>query len=144
MNQAFRDSNPRPFGPEPEYNTKLCLLNRMKRQWYQWFSWHFSKPDFCVKIGWFWCQVWCKVWCSPKIIAWSRKRKSLRSFVILSFSGCRSAGIRTRGLLVPNQTRYQTALHLDKPIMGLGPMTCWLRISRSTSWAISARQQTGL
>ena len=27
---------------------------------------------------------------------------------------CRSGGIRTRGLLVPNQTRYQTALHLDK------------------------------
>ena len=26
---------------------------------------------------------------------------------------CRSGGIRTRGLLVPNQTRYQTALHLD-------------------------------
>ena len=25
---------------------------------------------------------------------------------------CRSGGIRTRGLLVPNQTRYQTALHL--------------------------------
>ena len=25
----------------------------------------------------------------------------------------RSGGIRTRGLLVPNQTRYQTALHLD-------------------------------
>ena len=39
----------------------------------------------------------------------------------------RSGGIRTRGLLVPNQTRYQTALHLDKklePIMGLEPMTC--------------------
>ena len=27
--------------------------------------------------------------------------------------GSRSGGIRTRGLLVPNQTRYQTALHLD-------------------------------
>ena len=26
---------------------------------------------------------------------------------------CRSGGIRTRGLLVPNQTRYQTALHLE-------------------------------
>ncbi len=26
----------------------------------------------------------------------------------------RSGGIRTRGLLVPNQTRYQTALHLEK------------------------------
>ena len=26
---------------------------------------------------------------------------------------CRSGGIRTRGLLVPNQTRYQAALHLD-------------------------------
>ena len=26
---------------------------------------------------------------------------------------CRSGGLRTRGLLVPNQTRYQTALHLD-------------------------------
>ena len=25
----------------------------------------------------------------------------------------RSGGIRTRGLLVPNQTRYQAALHLD-------------------------------
>ena len=28
------------------------------------------------------------------------------------FSHGRSGGIRTRGLLVPNQTRYQTALHL--------------------------------
>ena len=26
---------------------------------------------------------------------------------------CRSGGTRTHGLLVPNQTRYQTALHLD-------------------------------
>ena len=30
-----------------------------------------------------------------------------------SGSSCRSGGIRTRGLLVPNQTRDQTALHLD-------------------------------
>ena len=29
------------------------------------------------------------------------------------FSSGRSGGIRTRGLLVPNQTRYQAALHLD-------------------------------
>ena len=38
---------------------------------------------------------------------------------------CRSGGIRTRGLLVPNQTRYQTALHLEKkePIKGLEPLT---------------------
>ena len=37
----------------------------------------------------------------------------------------RSGGIRTHGLLVPNQTRYQTALHLVlEPIKGLGPLTC--------------------
>ena len=33
--------------------------------------------------------------------------------LIYKASGSRSGGIRTRGLLVPNQTRYQTALHLD-------------------------------
>ena len=32
----------------------------------------------------------------------------------VGFITCRSGGIRTRGLLVPNQTRYQTALHLGK------------------------------
>ena len=29
------------------------------------------------------------------------------------FSFGRGGGIRTHGLLVPNQARYQTALHLD-------------------------------
>ena len=33
--------------------------------------------------------------------------------LIYNVPGSRSGGIRTRGLLVPNQTRYQTALHLD-------------------------------
>ena len=37
----------------------------------------------------------------------TRKRRKINA------SGSRSGGIRTRGLLVPNQTRYQTALHLD-------------------------------
>ena len=34
--------------------------------------------------------------------------------------------IRTSDLLVPNQTRYQTALHPEKmePMWGLGPQTC--------------------
>ena len=36
----------------------------------------------------------------------TRKRRKINA------SGSRSGGIRTRGLLVPNQTRYQTALHL--------------------------------
>ena len=37
----------------------------------------------------------------------TRKRRKINT------SGSRSGGIRTRGLLVPNQTRYQTALHLE-------------------------------
>ena len=40
------------------------------------------------------------------------KSKTLYTLNLQGFH-CRSGGIRTRGLLVPNQTRYQTALHLD-------------------------------
>ena len=40
-----------------------------------------------------------------------RIRKTPEAFIFRGLSG-RSGGIRTRGLLVPNQTRYQTALHL--------------------------------
>ena len=40
------------------------------------------------------------------------KSKTLGVLILRGFC-CRSGGIRTRGLLVPNQTRYQTALHLE-------------------------------
>ena len=40
------------------------------------------------------------------------KSKTLQALILQGLGG-RSGGIRTRGLLVPNQTRYQTALHLD-------------------------------
>ena len=40
------------------------------------------------------------------------QKKTRKPFIFWT-SGSRSGGIRTRGLLVPNQTRYQTALHLD-------------------------------
>lgn len=42
--------------------------------------------------------------------------------------------IRTCDLLVPNQTRYQAALHLDvEPMKGLEPLTCGLRNRCSTN-----------
>ena len=42
-----------------------------------------------------------------------RQKRKTRKLLKINASGSRSGGIRTRGLLVPNQTRYQTALHLD-------------------------------
>ena len=49
--------------------------------------------------------------------------------------------IWTSGLLVPNQARYQTALHLDMELMGgFEPPTYSLRVNCSTSWATSAHQ----
>ena len=42
--------------------------------------------------------------------------------------------IRTCDLLVPNQARYQTALHLGlEPMIGFEPMTCGLRNRCSAS-----------
>ena len=41
-----------------------------------------------------------------------RQKRKTRKHRKINASGSRSGGIRTRGLLVPNQTRYQTALHL--------------------------------
>ena len=43
-----------------------------------------------------------------------RKTPDSQSLTNQGFHTCRSGGIRTRGLLVPNQTRYQAALHLGK------------------------------
>ncbi len=43
----------------------------------------------------------------------AKRTKKATCFLASRFFSCRSAGIRTRGLLVPNQTRYQTALHLE-------------------------------
>ena len=42
------------------------------------------------------------------------KKKKPSTFCNADGKECRSGGTRTRGLLVPNQTRYQTALHLEK------------------------------
>ena len=43
----------------------------------------------------------------------TRTKSKTPGALIYNVPGSRSGGIRTRGLLVPNQTRYQTALHLD-------------------------------
>ena len=52
------------------------------------------------------------------------KSKTLQTLILQGLRG-RSGGIRTRGLLVPNQTRYHTALHLEaEPMRGLEPLTC--------------------
>ena len=45
--------------------------------------------------------------------AGSQKQKEARKPYASGLFCGRSGGTRTRGLLVPNQTRYQTALHLD-------------------------------
>ena len=70
-------------------------------------------------------------------------KKEPESFRIPAFSG-RGDRIWTCDLLVPNQTRYQTALHLDnmEPMRGLEPLACWLRISCSTNWATLAHRTT--
>ena len=49
----------------------------------------------------------------------------------------RSGGIRTRGLLVPNQTRYQTALHLDKNGANNGTRTHDLLITNQPLYQLS-------
>ena len=43
----------------------------------------------------------------------NRRKSKTPGALIYNVPGSRSGGIRTRGLLVPNQTRYQTALHLE-------------------------------
>ena len=52
-------------------------------------------------------------------------------------SKSRSGGIRTRGLLVPNQTRYQTALHLDKNGANNGTRTHDLLITNQPLYQLS-------
>lgn len=63
------------------------------------------------------------------------KRKPL-AFYNASGKSCRSGGIRTRGLLVPNQTRYQTALHLEKRA-NRGTRTLDLRFTKPLLYRLS-------
>lgn len=78
---------------------------------------------------------------------WWYAKKNLYDFSYRFFLSpkrwCYWSGDRiwTCDLLVPNQTRYQTALHLAnkmEPIKGLEPLTCGLRNRCSTNWAILA------
>ena len=64
------------------------------------------------------------------------KRKKPSTFCNADGKKCRSGGIRTRGLLVPNQTRYQTALHLEKRA-NRGTRTLDLRFTKPLLYRLS-------
>ena len=67
-------------------------------------------------------------------ILWIKKKPS--TFCNADGKKCRSGGIRTRGLLVPNQTRYQTALHLEKRA-NRGTRTLDLRFTKPLLYRLS-------
>ena len=64
------------------------------------------------------------------------KKKKPSTFCNADGKKCRSGGIRTRGLLVPNQTRYQTALHLEKRA-NRGTRTLDLRFTKPLLYRLS-------
>ena len=64
------------------------------------------------------------------------KKKKPSAFCNADGKKCRSGGIRTRGLLVPNQTRYQTALHLEKRA-NRGTRTLDLRFTKPLLYRLS-------
>ena len=64
------------------------------------------------------------------------KKKKPSTFCNADDKKCRSGGIRTRGLLVPNQTRYQTALHLEKRA-NRGTRTLDLRFTKPLLYRLS-------
>ena len=64
------------------------------------------------------------------------KKKKPSTFCNADGKKCRSGGIRTRGLLVPNQTRYQTALHLENGA-NEGTRTLDLRFTKPLLYRLS-------
>ena len=65
----------------------------------------------------FFREIWTKIGKNEKTENAGKLLKQRKNRLIMRLSGFlifgRSGGTRTRGLLVPNQARYQTALHPD-------------------------------
>ena len=71
----------------------------------------------CDTISHFFREFWTKIGKNEKTENTGKWLKQRKNRLIMRLSGLlifgRSGGTRTRGLLVPNQARYQTALHPD-------------------------------